>query len=400
MSRWTHQISALLLLNAAALAEDWPNFLGPRHDATSLETGLKTEWKSPIPQLWEHKLGSGFSSFACVGDRLYTAGTLEGRQTVYCLAAADGKVIWQHPFEDAYQESMGGDGPRATPTVSDGRVYMLGAKGSLICLNAESGKPIWSKQYKHVPTWGYSGSVLVEGDLAISSGGKDHGALVAYNKVTGDEVWKAGDDPPGYATPYPFDFEGTRYVVGFCGKSVIVAELKTGKLVWRQPWETDYDVNAAAPIFSNGHLFLTSGYKTGCALFKLDKAGDKLTGKEVWRSKVLLNKFQSCVLHGGNLYASDQKALVCVEFQTGKELWRVPRVKDGTLLLADGHLFLLTESGQLQIARPDPKGWSPITSIDLLEDRCWTIPVIHNGRLYARNLDRMICLNLKAAGPS
>jgi len=383
-----------LLMSVAADA-DWPQFRGPNLDGISSETAFKKEWTGPIPLVWQREVGPAFSSFACVGDRVFTAGTAAGRQVVYCLDADSGKTIWQRAIEDAYQEPTGGDGPRATPTIDGDRLYMLGARGTLLCLNAESGSELWRQSFDHMPQWGYSGSVLVEGNLAVSSGGESDGALVAFDKMTGKQMWKTGDDPAGYATPYPFDFEGKRYIVGFTGDSAIIVEATSGKLVYRQPWQTDWNVNAAAPIFHDGHLFLSSGYKTGAGLFKVKMDGGALALDQVWKNRVLMNKFQSCILRDGKLYASDQKALVCADFSTGEELWRKPRLKHGTLVLADDHLLLLTQDGRLQIAPVSPEGFKPTTDAEILNDRCWTVPVLHRGRLYARNLNRIVCVDLR-----
>jgi outer membrane protein assembly factor BamB len=246
-----------------------------------------------------------------------------------------------------------------------------------------------------MPQWGFAGSVLIEDDLAIATGGGSEGSLVAFDKKTGKVMWRCGDDIAGYATPYPFTFEGTRYIVGFTGVSAIIAEAKTGRLVWRTAWKTDWNVNASSPIFHKGHLFLSSGYKTGSALFKLHKKGDKLVTDEAWKGQVLMNKFQSCILHEGRLYASDQSSLVCADFLTGSELWRKPRIKHGTLVLADGHLILLTEGGKLQIAEVSPAGFEPLVTADILSGRCWTVPVLHRGRLYARDLNHLVCLDLR-----
>ena len=372
---------------------DWPNFRGPRHDGISTETGLKTEWAKTLPLVWERNVGSAFSSFAAIGDRIYTCGTAGKKQVLYCLSADTGKILWQQPIEEEFPQEFG-DGTRATPTVDGDRVYILGARGTLLCVNATSGAEIWRAQFSHAPTWAYSGSVLIEGNLAIAAAGKKEGALVAFNKTTGKPVWKCGKDPVGYATPYPFTFEGGRYIAGFTGNSLILAEARTGRLVYRRKWSTDWGVNAAAPVFHDGHLWIGSGYRTGCGLLKLRKDGDTLTADVVWKSKVIASKFQSPVLHQGNLYTSDQKDLVCVDFLTGQERWRRPRIKHGTVVLADEHLYLLSEGGQLQIADVSPAGFEPTTTADILSGRCWTVPVLHRGRLYARNLERVVCFDL------
>jgi outer membrane protein assembly factor BamB len=386
-------ISVLIFTGHGASA-DWTCFRGANYDGISSETGFVKEWKVPIPMVWERDIGSAFSSFAVVGDKLYTCGTSEDQQTLYCLSTKTGEVIWLNRFGPAFRDSFG-DGTRATPTVAHGKVYVQGAKGKLVCVDAETGKDVWSHQFNHAPTWGYSGSVLVEGDLAISSAGNDEGALIAFDRVTGAKKWHTGDDPAGYSTPYPFTFDGKRYIVGFTGESAIVVEAKTGRLVARIPWQTNYKVNAAAPIYHDGYLFLTSGYETGCGLFKLEADGKDLMATEVWKSTVLMNKFQSCILHEGNLYSCDQKALACVDFKTGKEKWRVRKVKHGTLILADGHLLLLTQSGRLQIAPVSESGFEAITDAEILSGKCWTVSVLDDGKLYARNMNRVVCMDLK-----
>ncbi len=388
------RIAAFLLFVCPAAA-DWPNFRGPNHDGISSETGFAKTWDAKLPLLWERQIGDGFSSFACVGDRVYTCGTQDDEQVLYCLNADTGAVIWQTPIEESYLERQGGDGPRATPTVDDGRIYILGARGTLLCVDANTGKIIWRKRFQHRPQWGYSGSVLIEGNLAIATGGESDGALAAFDKVTGNPVWTCSRDLAGYATPYPFTFEGTRYIAGFTGNAMLIAEAKTGRMVWRQPWKTDWHVNAASPIFHDGHLFVTSGYFTGCGLFRLRKDGDKIAADEVWRSKVLKNKFQSCILHEGHLYSSDQRALVCVDFLTGQERWREHRQKHGTIVLADKHLLVLAQDGTLRVGPADPQGFSPTATAKLLSGRCWTVPVLNNGKLYVRNLKRMACFDMR-----
>lgn len=390
--------SLTILLAAAAAAGDWPNFRGPNHDGISTETGLKADWSSPPKPLWERQVGDAFSGISIVGDRVYSCGTANKKQIVFCLNAQTGEQVWQTPIEDSYWEPQGGNGPRSTPTIADGRVYVLGALGRMLCLDAADGKVVWEKKYGPKPQWGFSGSILIEGDMAVVSAGGEFGALVAYDRKTGKEIWKSGEDPVGYSTPYPFTFEGERYIVGFTGKSAIIVRAKDGQLAWREPWKTDWDVNAAAPIFHEGYLYLTSGYDTGSAVFKLSRTGDKITGEHVWAGgidKVLLSKFQSSVLTGGYLFASDQRKLACVEFMTGKEMWKEPRIKDGTVVLAEARLFVLTEGGELIVTPATKDGFKPATRVQLLEGRCWTVPTIANGRLYVRNQDTIKCYDLK-----
>ena len=396
---WAVLTTCVIALAAGAWAADnWPHFRGPKYDGISPDKGIQAKWEKAPPSVWTEKpeLGPAFSTFAIVGDKAYTCGEAKGQQVLFCLDANTGKILWQEPFEKHYPDGQGGDGPRSTPTVDGKRVYVQGAWGTLACFDAEAGgKPLWSHTYTAKPTWGYSASVLIEGDLAIAVAGGDAGALIGLKKETGEQVWKAGTGNPSYATPYPFTFEGKRYVVGFLAKTVIIVEPATGREVWSQAWQTDNDVNAASPIFSDGYLFFSSGYGHGACVVKLESDGDKLKSTPVWDGKAIRAKFQSAVLHEGFLYISDEVALQCVEFKTGNPGWTEKGIKDSTLTLADGQLIVLTENGELLIAPASSKEFKPTTRVKVLEGRSWTVPVLCNGQLFLRNLKQATCLQLK-----
>ena len=387
----------VLLVAIGASGQDWPCWRGPRHDGISAETGLEAKWESAPPTVWEADLGSGFSGIVCVDGKLYTCGTRDGKQVLFCLDADSGKILWQQALAEAYRESTGGDGPRGTPTVDEGRVYVQAAQGRLACFQAGDGKEVWSRQFEAAPQWGYSGSVLIEGNMAIAIGGDSDGPLIALDKKTGKSIWKCGSGPAGYSTPYAFTFDGGRYVVGFLGKVIVIADVKSGQEVWSLPWQTDWDVNAATPIYNDGRLFLSSGYGHGSVLLKLSRAGDKLNATPVWEDKSILAKFQTPVLYEGNLYTSDEaQRLTCVDFATGTAKWsrRNRSFRHGTVVLAEGRLFVLTENGRLLIGPASPDGFEPTTDVQILSGRCWTVPTLYKGRLYARNLDKLVCLRL------
>ncbi len=385
---------AFTLATSTTFATDWPHFRGAQFRGIVEGANIKTAFEEPPTVVWDREIGSAFSSFALVGGKLYTCGMKDGHQVLYCLKADAGEVLWENPFETEFKNEFG-DGTRATPTIDDGRVYILGAHGKLLCADAETGKPIWEKQFENKPTWAYSGSVLIEGDMAVVSAGKGDGALAAYEKKTGKLIWKTGDDLVGYATPYPFTFNNKRYIAGFTGTAAVIVEAATGREVWRTPWKTDWDVNAAMPIFHNGHILFTSGYRTGAGVFKLRTDGDKLAADEVWKSKVLLNKFQTPVLFEGKLYTSDQRALKCVDFLTGKQDWSINRIAHGPLLIADGHILLQTESGEFQIGPASPGGFEPTAKFEPVKGRCWSLPILVDGRLYTRSLERVVCVDLR-----
>ena len=392
----TRLLIALLCicLAGSAFAADWPNWRGPNYDGISPEKGFRTNWEKPPPKLWEAEIGSAFSSFSCVKGKAYTCGTKDKQQMLFCFDAATGNVLWRTPIEKEYVERQGGDGTRATPTVNDGRVYIFGALGKMLCCDADTGQILWSQQFKAKPQWGYAASVLIEGDLAIVQAGGDDG-LLALDKKSGKPVWKSGKALAGYATPYPFTFDGERYVAGLLGKEAIVVEMKTGRHVFSIPWKTDWDVNAATPLFHDGLLFFSSGYNHGSVVLKLGRDGDKLSGQKVWENKSIVGKFQTPVLYEGYLYVSDESGkLKCVEFATGKEKWKQPGIENGTVVLADGYLVVFTDGGELQIAKASPEKYEPSTKVPLLSGRCWTIPTLYDGRIYVRNLERAACYKL------
>ena len=384
----------VLLCGIGADAQDWPNWRGPNHDGMSTETGLQTQWDASPPVVWRREIGSAFSAITCVGGKLFTCGTQNKQQVLFCLDAETGSVLWQRPFEKEYRDRQGGNGTRGTPTVDDGRVYIQGALGRLICCDADTGKVLWDRQFDAKPQWGYSGSVLIEGDLAITSAGNADGPLVALDKQTGEILWKCGAPPAGYSTPLAFTLEDQRYVAGFLGASIVIAEMKTGREVWSKPWKTSWDVNAATPIFHDGQLFFSSGYEHGAILVRLARAGDRLTTTTVWDSQKIRAKFQSPVLYQGHLYTSDEVGLKCLEFATGQEKWSRRDVKHGTVVIADGHMFVLTERGKLLIGPATPAGFEPTTDVPILKGRCWTVPTLSKGHLYARDFEQIVCLRL------
>jgi outer membrane protein assembly factor BamB len=389
----------VLIASAPLCGEDWPCWRGPQYDGISRDTSVVLPWTESPTVLWELPTGPAFSAVTGVGDLVYTCGTEDGSQVLFCLNAGTGKVVWKKAFAEGVKDRQGGDGTRATPTVNDGRVYIFGGEGTLLCADANSGTEIWSKKFNNAPTLKYSGSVLIEDTLAIISPGDEDGGLLALNKENGEAVWKGGEGGAGYATPYPFTLEAERYIVGVLGKKVIIVDAGTGREVWSMRWVTSYDVNASTPIYHDGHLFVSSGYGHGAILLKIGTEGDRLTTTTVWESKAIANKFHTCILLDGKLYGADERMLKCVDFLTGEESWSLREVagdgtRHGTLVLCQGYLVFLSQKGQLSVAKASPTGFDAAGSTQVLSGRCWTVPTIHNGRLYVRNLEKLVCLDL------
>jgi outer membrane protein assembly factor BamB len=389
-----------------APAEDWPGFRGPRQDGTSLETGFLKRWPvEGLRELWRIDLGAGFSSFAASGNRLFTMTQRGGSQEAVCLDSGSGKILWSRRLEPEFRESQGGDGPRATPALGAGLVFVLGARGTLAALDATSGEPRWQlnvleKFGGRNITWGLSGSPLLDGDHLIAPVGAPGAPVVAFQARTGEVAWRSESDGQGdlagYSTPLRVERDGGPEIVVFQGRALVSLDPKSGKLLWKYPWKTSYDVNAAAPVYHEGKIFLSSGYNEGSVLLNLPGKGEAAP-TEVWRSKVLRNKFSSSIYHQGHLYGFDENHLKCVEFETGRERWRQSRTGHGTLLLADGHLIVVSDRGDLFLAPADPERYREVARMEtvLKGGVAWTAPVLHGGVLFLRNLEQAVALELR-----
>jgi outer membrane protein assembly factor BamB len=388
----------------------WTQWRGPHGDGISREAGFLKRWPAKgLVDVWRiDVLGAGFSSFAAVGERLYSMGQAGGRQFLAALDAGSGKEIWRLDCGSAYQERQGGDGPRATPAAGAGRVHALGATGELVAAEAESGRLIWRVNVleefgaKNLE-WGMSASPLLLRDLlVVAVGGKGTG-VVAFDAATGKVRWRSqsdgAGDRAGYAAPYAFVAGGREQIAAFQARALVGLDPEDGAVLWSFPWRTSFDVNAAAPIHHEGHIFISSGYNHGSALLRLERGEAGWKAVEVWKSTVLRNKFSSSVLHEGHLYGFDENRLKCVELLSGREKWKAAGFGHGTLLLAGGHLIVLGDQGDLALALARPERYEEVARQNgvLRGGVSWTVPVLHRGRLYLRNGREAVCLDLRPA---
>ena len=377
---------------------DWPCWRGPERNGISPETGLNWRWNTNGPAvLWRATLGNGFSSFAVADGRVITIGNDNQTDTVFCFAAASGKVLWQHRYPCDPQPLSYEGGPGATPAVAQGKVYTFSKNGDLFCLDVQSGKVIWSKKFELWPyqegdwrnTWRYSGSPLVIGERLYLSLGLSGMAL---NKNDGTILWQSPAGHPGYSSPVPFQTETRQTLAFFSGHAVFGIEPDTGRSLWRVPWNTLWDLNAADPIIHENKLFVSSGNGVGCALFDISTPSPR----ELWRNKNIKNMMNSSVLWQGLLFGFSDTHLSCITWETGEEKWMTRDVRKGSLILADAQLILLSETGKLVVAEATDRGYQPLAQAQILNGRCWTVPVLSNGRLYVRNAaGDMVCLDVR-----
>jgi outer membrane protein assembly factor BamB len=396
-----------------ARAEDWPCWRGPQRDGISRETGLLKEWPKDGPaQLWKVELSGGFSSMVVVDGLVFTQTREKNQEVVVCLDAATGKDRWRYRYDcdyGAHRTFTGGGmpssrtGPRSTPTVAGDRLYSLGATGVLLCLETGTGKKVWQQDLLALagipcPKHGYCGCPLVVGErIYLNTGGPNGKSLTALDRKDGSVVWQALDDPIGDSTPVWVESNSTPQVIFFTGTAAVGVTAKEGKLLWRYPWKTQYDLNIATPIHQGGQVFISSNYGSGAALFRLT---DKSDPETVWKRNTMQNHFTTSVLHEGFLYGFSDTRLRCVEFQTGEIKWEKVGLGKGSLVVVDKHLILLGDHGQLVLARASPEKYAEISRCQVFDKDTltWTVPVVSAGRLFVRSQYGLLALDVSAKG--
>ena len=394
----------VLLIAVCSVADDWPNWRGPQHNGISSEVNRDGDWAACDPNvLWERQVGTGFSSIAVAEGRLYTMGNSDlivGRETiahdmVYCLDANNGVTLWVHAYPSPLAPQSYEGGPSATPTIADSNVYTFSKQGMAYCLDANDGVVQWQSDLVanygvRAPTWGFAGSPYVDANLVIFNAGT-HG--LALHAADGTLAWETGTNRSGYSTPVPFEFEQQRLLILMGEKTFAAVQAKTGKVLWEHPWVTRYNANIPDPIVDSNLVFVSTGYQEGSALF--DVATGQVT--ELWFQKNMQTWLNSSVLWQGYLYGPNDngKAITCVERSTGNIIWTQGGFGNGSVTLAEGKLIILSQRGELCIAEASPTGYREIVRSRILTGKCWSVPVLANGKLYARNAaGSLVCVEL------
>ena len=394
---------AVVLCFSSAHA-DWPQWLGPNRTGISSETGLLTTWTKDGPTVvWQKELGEGFSGISVADGRVYTMFSAGEDEFVICLNEETGEEIWRFKTGAKFYERQGGNGPRSQPTVDGERVFVLSAEGWLYALNAKDGKKLWLVDLydglgSRVPKFGFSTSPLVENDLLLLEVGTRQGTFIALDKTNGAVQWASQRDIVSYSSPIAVDIAGIRQVVFVSGEAAVGLSPTDGSLYWRFPWQTSYDLNVATPIFvPPDHIFISSGYDHGAALLQIEPQGEGLSVKKVWESRGMKNHFGTSLLIGDYIYGFDNAILKCIEAETGKEQWRRRGYGKGSLIYADGQLIILSDKGKLALADASPTNFSEKVSAQVLSGKCWTPPTLANGKIFVRDMHRIVCMDV--SGP-
>jgi outer membrane protein assembly factor BamB len=298
---------------------------------------------------------------------------------------------------------MGGDGPRATPTWDEGRIYALGAEGELRCLDAETGQRIWSKNILADNNatnlnWGMAASPLVVDEkVIVLPGGRSGNSVVAYHKRTGEPVWKSQSDPQAYTAPMLVTLWGVRQLLVVSAQRVMGLRIEDGSRLWDYPWTTSYNVNATQPLLvGENRFFISSGYGTGAALVEVNRTGEGFAAREIWRNVSLKTRFNTAVIHEGHAYGLDEGILACVDIETGERKWKGGRYGYGQVLVADGHLIILAESGDVVLAKATPAGHEELARFSAISGKTWNNPAISGGTLLVRNTTEMAAFKISA----
>lgn len=378
-------------------ASYWTDFRGPQRDGVYMQGEIRTNWPDAgLERIWKQPIGGGYASFVAGGGRAYTIEQRRDKEAVVAYDIKTGRELWVHSYPAFFDESMGGPGPRATPTYSQGVVYSLGAAGDLKVLDAATGAVKWAKNILSGNAaqniqWGMAASPLVfDGKVVVQPGGNGS-SVVAYETVSGNVVWKSLSDQQAYTSPMLATVGGQRQILTVTAKRMVGLDPENGKLLWEYPWETMYDVNSSQPILAGtNQILISAGYGHGAALVEVNGSAVKT----LWQNTRLKTRFSTGVLHEGYVYGLDENILTCIRLSDGNQMWKGGRYGYGQILLASGHIVVLAESGDLALVKATPDKYTEVAKFPAIEGKTWNVPMIENGFLLVRNAAEMACFRI------
>jgi len=393
-----------LLVEATQAPSDWPQWRGPNRDGISKETGLLKQWPAGGPPLvWKASgAGNGYSSFSVSQSRIFTMGAKDRTEFIMAFDVATGKQLWATQNGRRFSNDRG-DGPRGTPTIDGNQLYALGGSGDLTCLEASTGKVIWTLNVLQKfggsnINWGLSESPLVLSDRLLVNAGGPGASIVALNKKDGSLIWKSQSDEAGYSSAVTANVGGLPQAIFFTGDRALGVDIRDGRLLWDYRRASNGTANVATPIVHNNRVFVSSDYGTGCALLELKPQGENgIAAQEIYFNKDMRNHHSSSVLIGDHLYGFSSSILMALNFNTGQVTWRDRSVGKGSLTYADGHLYCYSENGVVGLVEATPAGYKEKGRFQIQQGSLptWSHPVVAGGRLYLRDQDTVYCYDVR-----
>lgn len=377
----------------------WTGFRGARRDGHYSAGPILTDWKRLRP-LWRQPLGGGHASFVAANGHAFTIEQRGAQEVAVAYDVLTGRELWTNAWDAAFISSMGGPGPRATPAVHDGTLFVLGAAGELRALDASTGKLRWRTNILDDADagnldFGLAASPLIVGNTVVTvPGGGDGRTIVAYDRVTGRVAWSALDDPGAYSSPVRATLAGLDQIVVLLSNRVVGLSTDRGTLLWESPWPSGGGNHAAQPvILGDNRVFLSSGSE-GVAL-EITRDGDRLNARQLWESSRMKNDFSSSVYHEGFIYGIDQGILACIDAATGEAKWKGGRYGNGQTLFASGHLVITTGEGEVVLVRATPESHQEVARTPAVEGDTWNHPALVDGFLLVRNAAQMAAFDLR-----
>lgn len=378
----------------------WTDFRGPRRDGHYAAGPIRMDWTALRP-LWRQPIGGGYASFVVADGRAFTIEQRGASEVVAAYDVLTGRELWTDGWNATFIESMGGPGPRATPTFHEGTLFALGATGELRALDAANGKVRWRTNILEDAdagnlNWGMAAAPLVVGDTLVTiPGGGSGRSIVAYDRASGRVAWSALDDETAYSSPVRMTLAGVDQIVVFLAKRVVGVSPDRGALLWESPWPQGSNVAAQPVPVGENRVFVSTGDGAGGALVEVTRDGDQLTAREVWRTHRMKNDFSSSVYHDGFIYGLDQGILACLDAASGELRWKGGRYGNGQVLVASGHLVITTEDGDVALVRATPAGHQEVAKMPAVEGRTWNNPALSDGFLLVRNSAQMAAIDLR-----
>jgi outer membrane protein assembly factor BamB len=400
---------------SATSADDFPGFLGPNRDAVLTSVSLERDWeKHPPKLLWKQSIGAGWSGFAVVNGYAITLEQRGDQELIACYEVLTGKPRWQHTEPGRHETVLGGIGPRSTPTIHNGKVFVTTAGGILACLEGATGKPLWRVNLiekfgstKDVDaaeiSWGRATSPLIVDDLVVVPAGGPPGkavSLAAFKQDSGELAWQSGSTQISYASPTLATLAGVPQILSVNESNVSGHDRETGKLLWEADWAGDSSANASASqpqTPGNDRVLLSKGYSVGARMLKVEKGADgAFTTSTLWESsRVLKTKFTNAAIINNHAYDLSDGLLECVDLETGERTWRGQRYGHGQVLAVGDVLLVMTENtGEVVMVDASPEKFTELGRLQALEGQTWNNLCLAGKHLLVRNSQEAACFEL------